>query len=710
MSPAEIAARLRRSASHHLEDLAWRAVRPAWRHAWEPSIERVSTGSLPEPARGFLIRERAQGLSRRDPIAAARTIEAAERALEGRFRFFGYPEVELARPIDFSRDPFSDQRWPSRHSKTIDYRHGTVGDPKWIWELNRCQHFPVLVQAWLLSGEDRFVERAVSDLRDWIAQQPPGRSIAWANGFEVGIRAISFAVCYDALRGSPALPAEAAEEALVSLWQHGHWITRDPSTHSSANNHRVGELVGLAAIALLVPELREGSHWERLALDGLVAEADRQVLADGCGAEQSFAYHLFVVDLLLLVVALLECTRKAVPAALGAALERSADAIAAQLGEDEPAPTYGDSDDGRAIRLDGGEPCEARSVAAALAAYLGHAGTRRVAGSLGSSAWWLFGAPGAERFAMTPPGDPPGSVALPDGGIVILRNRSRRVFVDVGPLGYLSLAAHGHADALQLTLVDSGEDLIVDPGVGSYYGKPALRRAFRGTGFHPTVVVDGFDQSQAGGPFLWWRHARSRLLHLDLERGTVLAEHDGYRRLADPVRHRRAVVALPDGRVIVCDQLEAADEHEFAQHWPLHPALDVTEASVHMLHVTRADEPRLLLAVAASIPARLELLRGRERPPAGWWSPGLEAIVPAWHCSWGARARGPVFLTALLSPVRAEPWPEPELSLESAGPRAVIELIGAEGVERFEFDFERAAVTVATPDADPPRPPLGVRT
>ena len=63
--------------------------------------------------------------------------------------------------------------------------------------------------------------------------------------------------------------------------------------------------------------------------------------------------------------------------------------------------------------------------------------------------------------------------------------------MDVGPLGYLSIAAHGHADALAVTLSAEGRELIVDPGTASYYGNPAWRTVHRGTRVHPTVCVDG---------------------------------------------------------------------------------------------------------------------------------------------------------------------------------------------------------------------------
>ena len=79
--------------------------------------------------------------------------------------------------------------------------------------------------------------------------------------------------------------------------------------------------------------------------------------------------------------------------------------------------------------------------------------------------------------------------------------------VDVGPLGYLAIAAHGHADALAVGLAVDGHDLVGDPGTGSYFAHPEWRTAHRSTRAHATVAVDDADQSVMGGPFLWTEHA-----------------------------------------------------------------------------------------------------------------------------------------------------------------------------------------------------------
>jgi hypothetical protein len=234
-----------------------------------------------------------------------------------------------------------------------------------------------------------------------------------------------------------------------------------------------------------------------------------------------------------------------------------------------------------------------------------------------------------------------------------------------------------------VALCVGGEELIVDPGTGSYYGDREMRTAFRGTGFHATVVVDERDQSEAAGAFLWRTHARTTLLGLDLEGRIVVAEHDGYCRLGDPVRHRRAVIALPNGLVVVHDCLVATGSHGYAQRWPFHPALDVDQVSPNLLHVTRGGEPRLLVGFAASDPARLQLERGRRNPPAGWFSHGLESWMPAWHASWDLSSVGTVEMAALLWLVDGRAWPEPDVSLERRRDGSEIAFTTASGRSRI---------------------------
>lgn len=633
MDPAEFAWRASRAATELGHRLGSSEVVPDARmigdYRWDDLLASFRAGT----GRPVLLdRDRVTRAAAAHPDQMAAVITHADRVLEGRFRFFGHPEFDVGSPPDWHRDPLTGGRWPSTSSSRIDHRTA-AGDPKWIWELHRLQHLPLLAEAWLATGDERYADGAFAQLDSWLDHNPPGVGIAWRGGFEAGIRAISVTVAVQGLAQAPGLTIDRFRRIVRMLDESARRCWRQRSLYSSANNHLVGEMVGLATVALVLPELAAASRWEARALRLLAREAERQILPDGAGAEQSFTYQISTTELLLVVAILLRRRGDEPPAAIRHAVERSAGFVAAMLGTDDPAPAYGDDDQGFALRLGAELARDPRAHLAATAALTGRA---LAAGRADLTACLL----GADE-----PPDPPvdaaaGSVYADHGGLVVLRSPGRTVLVDVGPLGYLSIAAHGHSDALAVTVAVDGHELIGDPGTGSYYGRPEWRRAHQSTLMHPTVCVDALDQSVCDGPFLWSRHAAVTVHDVDLTRGLVDAEHDGYRRLDAPVVHRRWLTAPPDEHwVVVVDLLDGTGEHEVRASWPLHPALDV--ASCGSGHVaTRDGEAVLRLDYGTDGTIEPFEVRGDAQTDLGWWSRRLEAREPAWIV--GARSTAPV--------------------------------------------------------------------
>ena len=58
---------------------------------------------------------------------------------------------------------------------------------------------------------------------------------------------------------------------------------------------------------------------------------------------------------------------------------------------------------------------------------------------------------------------------------------------DGGPHGFLSIAAHAHADALSVEVRHDGVDVLADPGTYCYHGQPEWRQYFRSTLGHNTL-------------------------------------------------------------------------------------------------------------------------------------------------------------------------------------------------------------------------------
>ncbi|MFC7675172.1 alginate lyase family protein [Mycolicibacterium sp. GCM10028919] len=603
----------------------------------------------------LLDRSRARAMADAHPRWAADLVDAAERAARLEVTYFGYPTVLVPAPVDWHFDPVSKTTWPTTASSAIDYRTA-AGDVKWIWELNRLQHLPLLAQAWLITGEARFSAAAFDQLDDWIRQNPPGVGIGWRNPFEPGVRAISIALALQGLRDSPDLTTDRFGRITDMLVATAQCCWSDRSRFSSANNHLVGELAGLAVVALLFPDLPAATTWERRAVRELEVQADLQILDDGAGAEQAVGYQVFTAELLLVVGALLRDRDDQMPDGIRRALIRGGHYLAALVGDGDPAPRIGDDDEGFAFRLDGSPLRSVRDHLGLVAAVTGDPVSSHDGTASWTSAWFGglagSGMPTDATSSLETVGD---SHHAPTGGLVILRSDRRRVVMDVGPLGFLAIAAHGHADALSVTVALDGEDLIGDPGAASYYGHPEWRGIHRGTRVHPTVEVDDVDQSVMAGPFMWSRHAEVRVNAVDLAAGIVDAEHDGYLRLPDPVRHRRWLLAPPDEDwVLVVDHVKGRGRHHVRTSWPLAPELDVARARDGHL-VTRGGTAVAQIATVATSTLTIDEVRGDESSGLGFWSDRLESREPAWLVGATCSAGLPLWVATVIAPTSNGP-------------------------------------------------------
>ena len=190
-----------------------------------------------------------------------------------------------------------------------------------------------------------------------------------------------------------------------------------------------------------------------------------------------------------------------------------------------------------------------------------------------------------------------------------------------------SLAALS-ADALSFTLRAFGTDVIVDPGTYDYFSFPAWRAYFRSTRAHNTLVVDGLDQSVMLGPFLWGAPAPARcvLWEPSVDGDRVIGEHDGYRRLTDPVLHRRTLSLDPESRVLtIRDDIVAQANHDLA--WYFHLAEDAAVSAGHPNRY-RINVPGGTVMLEVDLRLAVDTLTGSEDPIGGWVSRGYHRKVP----------------------------------------------------------------------------------
>ena len=682
---------VRRAAQMSPAEVAWRVRDQAVRAAWSP--RQVTCHQLARTAATVPTRELAftavlpPGTAARVPEEARKLVlEAADRLLRGEWETLGVLRTDLERP-DWFRDPVTGRRSdPDKYAFRVDHRsEEQVGNVKQVWELSRLQHLTVLATAWFLSHEERYARRVADHLRSWWQENPFLSGIHWTSGIELGVRLISLAWIRRLLDDWPDA-ADLFERNAFALRQirwHQQYLAAFPSRGSSANNHVIAEAAGQLAASCAFPWFRESERWRRKSALLLEEELIRNTFPSGIDRELASDYQCFVAELGFVAAVEAEASGHPLSPPAWGRLCAMADSAAAIVDERLRPPRQGDSDEGRGLLLDAPVPNRWPSLLALAEALVGR------------QDWWpqppadagsvIIGAlAGARRQMEGRPDRRPSRFA--DAGMTLLRTHEPNEIwcrCDGGPHGYLSIAAHAHADALSVEVRYAGIDILADPGTYCYHGERVWRSYFRSTIAHNTAELAGRNQSNESGPFMWTHHARAREVEViddgDFARWT--AEHDGYASLDPPTRHRRSVLLDRASRSVdIIDQIDGGS-HDIRLAFHLGPdvqaELDGSCALLRWLDPFTVGQARLELPSAL----RWSLHRGETDPILGWYSPSLGRRIPAFtlvgcgRCLTGAPlATRLEFLEAQASPKTAVFQHAVSLSASDAGLRKTREI------------------------------------
>jgi hypothetical protein len=314
--------------------------------------------------------------------------------------------------------------------------------------------------------------------------------------------------------------------------------------------------------------------------------------------------------------------RKPLSADVRARLDAFASWIAWMADAQGGVPRIGDDDEGRVLTL-GAETHYAAAVAQAASGALRPPCARSA--TLRDVFWPPRAAPPA----------PEGVRAFAEGGYTVVRERragrAMRLTFDHGPLGYLSIAAHGHADANAVLLSLDDEDILVDAGTYLYHSGGAWRDAFRGTAAHNTLCLDGRDQSPIWGPFNWGPPAKARLVAAETGPDWRLAAiHDGYRRRYG-VEHRRELRATASGFLLTDTLPGRPCARAAACHFQFAPGLTVDGEGLDW-RIGRGGWT--LLRMRFTAPGEVGVVCGDVASRRGWVSPAFGEKRPAPQLTW----------------------------------------------------------------------------
>ena len=443
----------------------------------------------------------------------------AAKLLDGKWSLFGWKEAQVTSPPDWHRDHMREVSVPM--DGKLNHRSLPGGaDVRTIWEINRWAEPVRLAMHGWLNDDAAAISRAQSWLADWVEKNPVGHGINWTSALEGGLRLINFC-WFDALASQMVdsrLKIGETQRVLRNQIAPAHvwWVHRYLSFGSSANNHRLGELTGLLLAVKRWPELERIAGtaediWKQIAECVLAQFAE-----DGGNREQALHYHLFAFEMALHACRAMNMTDPPVIERL----QRAAEFFVRMSHPHEPWD-YGDNDDAQIVPLTirrkkaVAEWCawmngETEGDALALSFWLGDSPIRNPQPAIRNRDWWI----------------------ARESGMAVIERDGWKVRVDASPLGYGKMAAHGHCDALHVSIWDGELALVIDPGTGGYFGNERAREALRCWQSHngPIPADEGkYETPKGAGCFLQTHHHPHPELALIHEEIAGKISHEGYR-------------------------------------------------------------------------------------------------------------------------------------------------------------------------------------
>lgn len=397
------------------------------------------------------------------------------------------------------------------------------------------------------------------------------------------------------------------------------YISHHYSQFSSANNHLIVEISAVLHAGILFNHM----PWIKLAESIFTREIFLQNYSDGINKEESQYYQTFEMEVLALDLRLLKINGIEPSKSWDKLLRSMSRYISNNIGNNDEILSFGDDDDGRIIDFHGGcnhfkytlelmsllldekytelklptnsdnpdvisainsnskskkkskhkhtkpekeiPDTKTLDVITSDSQDPGPENINIFASPISETVLWLFSKEDIIRSQEKNYYRRSSSITRPEGGMTVFMSGGYEnipdilIGIDHAPLGYGSIAAHGHSDALSFQMFADGTRIFADPGTYIYHCDTESRNDFRRTCRHNTVCINSTDQSEMMGPFLWGRKATCTLDGFtnteDIDE--VMATHDGY----SPIKHtRKFTFKKKEGILLIEDWLTKDNE------------------------------------------------------------------------------------------------------------------------------------------------------
>lgn len=399
----------------------------------------------------------------------------------------------------------TENTWP-----TTDYSYNIlisqrddIGDIRTNWELNRHFQFVGLAKNYYVTGNQIYLNELKELFWDWNENNLFLHGVQWISAMEVAIRVVSWTYMYCFLEKGFKKQENHRNQEFLDQVLHGikvmaNYIAMHRARFTSANNHLIIEMLGIGVAGILF----NNTVWINQAIKTLTEELPRQNSMDGVNKEMSLHYQCIVMEAYGILWLQLKKNGIAIPDIWNNYLTHMSEFVADCCGDYSETVVFGDNDEGKNLDFGGEIYDYYRYVLQLMGIILNYKYTDT---DINENVYWLADDTELHKYICKRIYCSNVVRFYKEGGYVILRSKDHKVLIgfDFANLGFGSIAAHGHADALSIQVFYEGVPILVDSGTYNYHFPKTARENYRRTLAHNTIHIESKEQAEILGPFLW---------------------------------------------------------------------------------------------------------------------------------------------------------------------------------------------------------------
>ena len=365
----------------------------------------------------------------------------------------------------------------------IDWTYIHNNDREWMWMLSRQNYYLPVMQAYVASGEKKYLQAVFRQIEDWIDTQsdPAGKAYTTWRTLDVGLRLKNWVKILEYVENTGEISDILWKKVEKSMHAQTEYLINSYKPEYALTNWRVLEFHGTFLASVYFQEWEEAEVWIRRSVEILDECIRLQVTTDGFHWEQSYMYHVEMLKCMSEVIWIADHKGIKIPETSREVTKKMADAMVHMVTPMGTQLCYGDSDIEGVAELLGG-----MYLVFGEETYKYFAPKEPTLNLVCD-----YGIDAIDRWGKTA-GREPEQLDYEHGDVGNYFARTgwskddSYLFFKNGFIG----SGHGHCDLLHLEIISRGVPILTDSGRYTYRADTPKRQEFKSAKAHNTVLVD----------------------------------------------------------------------------------------------------------------------------------------------------------------------------------------------------------------------------